>query len=46
MEPKNFWKEMQRLCKQRGGTCDDANAGMTAHCAHCPATLIAKPWQA
>ena len=27
MEPKNFWKEMQRLCKQRGGTCDDSERG-------------------
>ncbi len=27
MEPKNFWKEMQRLCKQRGGTCDDSECG-------------------
>lgn len=27
MEPKNFWKEMQRLCKQRGGTCDDSKCG-------------------
>ena len=24
MEPKKFWKEMQRMCKQRGGTCDDS----------------------
>lgn len=27
MEPKSFWKEMQRLCKQRGGTCDDSECG-------------------